>query len=77
MKKITLLLSITIGIAFTSCHGSDKSSHRQNDTSAAKGNGGPADTTQTATPANGASTPDSSDTTTLGADTDSAVHPVH
>ncbi|UOE49460.1 hypothetical protein MTO98_00040 [Mucilaginibacter sp. SMC90] len=77
MKKLTLLLLIIAGIAFTSCHSNDKNPNRQNDTSAAKGSGGPADSTKTATPGNSASTPNSSDTTTLGADTDSAVHPVH
>lgn len=77
MKKIIIFTAITTGIFFTSCHSSDKSPNRQNDTSAAKGSGGPADSTQTATPGNSASTPNSSDTTALGADTDSAVHPVH
>jgi len=77
MKKLIFLLLITTGIALTSCHGSDKKTTRQNDTSAAKGSGGPADSTKTATPGNSASTPNSSDTTSLGADTDSAVHPVH
>ncbi|MFC0518520.1 hypothetical protein ACFFGT_30170 [Mucilaginibacter angelicae] len=77
MKKIIILTFITTGIFFTSCHSSDKNNTRQNDSSAAKGSGGPADSTKTATPGNSAATPNSSDTTTLGADTDSAVHPVH
>jgi len=77
MKKIIILTFIAASITFTSCHSSDKSPNRQNDTSAAKGSGGPADSTQSATSGNSASTPNSSDTTTLGADTDSAVHPVH
>lgn len=77
MKKITFLLLITATIAFTACHSNDKNPNRPNDTSAVKGSGVPADSTKTATPGNSASTPNSSDTTTLGADTDSAVHPVH
>jgi hypothetical protein len=77
MKKILILTAITAGIFFTSCHSSDKNTTRQNDTNAAKGSGGPADSTKTETPGNSASTPNSSDTTALGADTDSAVHPVH
>jgi len=77
MKKIIFLFLITATIAFTACHSNDKSPNRTDDTSAAKGSGGPADSAKTTTPGNSASTPNSSDTTTLGADTDSAVHPVH
>jgi hypothetical protein len=77
MKKFIIIVLITSGIAFTSCHSNNKSPNRQNDTSAAKGSGGPADSTKTATSGNSAATPNSSDTTALGADTDSAVHPVH
>jgi hypothetical protein len=76
MKKIFVLFFAT-GVILSSCHSSDKNTTRQNDTSAAKGSGGPADSAKTAMPGNSASTPNSSDTTTLGADTDSAVHPVH
>ncbi|MFS2187505.1 hypothetical protein ACCC92_12585 [Mucilaginibacter sp. Mucisp84] len=77
MKKIIFLLFITAGIAFTSCHSSDKSPNRQNDTSATQGHSGPADSTKTSTARNTDTTTNSADTTTLGADTDSAVHPVH
>jgi hypothetical protein len=76
MKKIFVLFFAT-GVILGSCHSSDKNTTRQNDTSAAKGSGGPADSAKTAMPGSSASTPNSSDTTTLGADTDSAVHPVH
>ncbi|WPU98946.1 hypothetical protein SNE26_23320 [Mucilaginibacter sp. cycad4] len=75
MKKFIILTFIAASIAFTSCHSSDKNTTRQNDTSAAKGN--PADSTKTMTLRDSVSTSNSSDSTTLGADTDSAVHPVH
>jgi len=77
MKKFIFLLLITATIAFTACHSNNKTPNRTNDTSAAKGSGGPADSAKSTSPGNSASTPNSSDTTTLGADTDSAVHPVH
>jgi hypothetical protein len=77
MKKHFFLFFAMSIILYSSCHSNDKNLSRQNDTSAAKGSGGTADSTQTATPGNSATTPNSSDTTTLGADTDSAVHPVH
>jgi protein involved in sex pheromone biosynthesis len=77
MKKLIIITLTAASITFSACHSSDKKTDRQSDTSAAKGNGGPADTTKSAAPGNSASTPNSSDTTTLGADTDSAVHPVH
>ncbi|SEN23270.1 hypothetical protein SAMN05192574_102853 [Mucilaginibacter gossypiicola] len=77
MTKFAILTFIAASITFASCRSSDKKTDRQSDTSAAKGSGGPADSTKTATPGNSASTPNSSDTTSLGADTDSAVHPVH
>lgn len=76
MKKLFVLF-FAAGVILCSCHSNDKNPNRQNDTSAAKGSGGPADSTQAVTPGNSASTPNLSDTTTLGADTDSAVHPVH
>lgn len=76
MKKLFVLFFFAAGAILNSCHSSDKST-RQNDTSTAKGSGRPADSTKTSTSGDSASTPNSADTTTLGADTDSAVHPVH
>lgn len=77
MKKIFVLFFATSIILYSSCHSNDKNPNHQNDTSATKGSSGPADSTQTSTPGNSATSPNSSDTTSLGADTDSAVHPVH
>ncbi len=77
MKNFSILALITVSIAFTACHSNDKSPNRQNDTSAAKGSGGPTDSAKSSAPGNSATTPNSSDTTSLHGDTDSAVHPVH
>ena len=72
MNKLIILTLIAVSIAFTSCHSNDKNHNHQNDTGAAKDSSGRADSIKTVTPGDS-----SSDTTTLGADTDSAVHPVH
>lgn len=76
MKKLFVLFFAT-GVILSSCHSSDKNTTRQSDTSAAKGSGGPADSAKSSAPGNSATTPNSSDTTSLHGDTDSAVHPVH
>lgn len=76
MKKLFVLFFFAAGAILNSCHSSDKST-RQNDTSTAKGSGRPADSTKTSTARNTGTTTNSADTTSLGADTDSAVHPVH
>lgn len=75
MKKLFVLFFAT-GVILSSCHSSDKNT-RQNDTSTAKDNSRPADSTKTATTRNTDTTTNSPDSTSLGADTDSAVHPVH
>jgi len=76
MKKLTILTFVAASIAFASCHSADKN-NRQSDTSATRASGGPADSAKSSAPGNGVVGPNSSDTTSLHGDTDSAVHPVH
>lgn len=76
MKKL-IILFFAASVILSACHSNDKKTDRQSDTSAAKGSGGPADTAKSTAPGNSAATPNSSDTTSLHGDTDSAVHPVH
>ena len=70
MKKLIVIVFAAAGIILSSCNGTDKT-HRTDDTSAAKGNSGAADTTQivgTSNAAGGAAaTPGSSDTSNIGA----------
>ncbi|WDZ98881.1 hypothetical protein [Mucilaginibacter sp. SJ] len=75
MKKLFVLFFVT-GLILSSCHSADKD-NRQNDTSATKGHSGPADSAKTSTTGDSTSITNSSDTTSLHGDTDSAVHPVH
>jgi ABC-type Fe3+-hydroxamate transport system substrate-binding protein len=76
MKKL-IILFFAASVALSACHSNDKKTDRQSDTSAAKGSGGPADSAKSTAPGNSAVTPNSSDTSSLHGDTDSAVHPVH
>jgi uncharacterized protein YcfL len=76
MKKL-LILFCAISFTIAACHSNDKKTNRDSDTSAMKGSGGPADTAKSSAPDNSAVSPNSSDTTSLHGDTDSAVHPVH
>lgn len=69
MKKLIIIVFAATGIIVSSCNGIDKT-NRTSDTSAAKGSGGPADTTQAidsaSTPGGSATTPGSSDTSGTG-----------
>jgi hypothetical protein len=77
MKKFIVLIFIAASVTFTSCHSNDKNANQQNDTSATKDSGSLAESAKSSAPGDSAATPNSSDTTSLHGDTDSAVHPVH
>lgn len=70
MKKLIIIAFAAASFIVSACNGTDKT-NRNSDTSAAKGNSGPADSTQgigtSSASGNSAATPGSADTTNTGA----------
>ena len=64
MKKIIIIIFSFISLGLSSCTGTNKT-NRVSDTSAAKGSGGPADSSKTAASPSSATTPGSSDTSSI------------